>query len=102
MAPFTAFRVTTPSQGLVVSAPVSVVAVVSVIAVSIAPTGAVSELMPGVPVSVPAPPAPASRLPLLQAAKVNAIVAPRIQDERFMGSPFPRRSRERSPLGLNW
>jgi hypothetical protein len=37
---------------------------------------------------------PASRVPLLQAAKINAIVAPRIQDERFMGSPFPRRSRE--------
>ena len=75
---------TTPSHWLEVSAPVPVVAVVSVMAVSIAPTGAVSELMPGLPVSVPAPPVVASRLPPPQAARSNAVIEPRIQDVRFM------------------
>jgi hypothetical protein len=91
MVPFASLRVTILSPWLVVSAPV---AVVSVKAVSIAPTGAVSELMPGLPVSVPAPPVLASRLPPPQAARINAVMEPRIQDVRLIGMSFPRRSRE--------
>ena len=98
MAPFASVRRTTVSQWLAVSAPVPV-AVVSVRAVSIGPTGAVSELMPGLPVSVPAPPVPASRLPLLQAASINAVIEPKIQDARFMGKSLSTASREGSPLG---
>lgn len=78
--------------------------VVSVIAVSIAPgDGRVSAVMPGLPVSVPAPPAvPASRpAPPPQAASAKAVMEPRIQDERFiLNVPFPGCARG-PPLGLS-
>ena len=66
---------------------VSVMALVSLMAVSIAPVdGEVSDDMPGLPVSVPAPPAvPASRLaPPPHAASAKAVMEPRIQEVRFM------------------
>jgi hypothetical protein len=67
---------------------VSVLAlVVSVMAVSIAPgAGAVSVVMPGLPVSVPAPPAvPAPLLPPPpHPASTKAVIEPRIQDVRFI------------------
>jgi hypothetical protein len=63
-------------------------AAVSVRAVSIAPgAGAVSLVMPGLPVSVPAPPAlPASPpgAPPPHAASAKAAMEPSIQDVRFM------------------
>jgi hypothetical protein len=68
---------------------VSVLAlVVSMAVVSSAPgAGAVSLVMPGLPVSVPAPPAlPASPpgAPPPQAASTRAAMEPSIQDVRFM------------------
>lgn len=61
---------------------------VSVMAVSIGPgAGAVSAVMPGLPVSVPAPPAvPASPpgAPPPHAANTKAAIEPSIQDVRFM------------------
>lgn len=84
MVPFAAVQVT-ESYHCAVSA-----WVVSLIAVSIGPIGAVSVVMPGLPVSVPAPPVvPAS--PALcspHATSANAISEPRIQDVRFMGMSF--------------
>jgi hypothetical protein len=63
-------------------------AAVSVRAVSIAPgAGAVSLVMPGLPVSVPAPPAvPASPpgAPPPHAASTKAAMEPSIQDVRFI------------------
>jgi hypothetical protein len=63
-------------------------AAVSVRAVSMAPgAGAVSLVMPGLPVSVPAPPAlPASPpgAPPPHAASAKAAMEPSIQDVRFM------------------
>ncbi|MGH7579556.1 MAG: hypothetical protein ACREM9_05245, partial [Gemmatimonadales bacterium] len=80
-----------PGRALVdygVTAVSVVVLVVSVKAVSIAPgIGAVSVVMPGLPVSVPASPAvPASPpgAPPPQAARTNAVMEPRIQVDRFM------------------
>jgi hypothetical protein len=62
--------------------------VVSVNAVSIAPgAGAVSIVMPGLPVSIPGSPVvPASRsgAPPPQAATMKAAIAPSIQEVRFM------------------
>ena len=67
---------------------------VSVRAVSIAPgAGAVSDVMPGLPVSVPAPPGvPASPpgAPPPHAANPKAVMEQRIQDVRFICKcPFP-------------
>jgi hypothetical protein len=92
MTPFASLRVTIMScQWAVVSAPVPVALVVSVIAVSIAPTGAVSAAMPGLPVSVPAPPAAPASSPALRsphATSAKAITEPRIQDVGFIGMSF--------------
>jgi hypothetical protein len=67
---------------------VSMAAAVSGAAVSIAPgAGAVSLVMPGLPVSVPAPPAvPASPpgAPPPHAASTKAAMEPSIQDVRFI------------------
>jgi hypothetical protein len=63
-------------------------AAVSMVAVSIAPgAGAVSLVMPGLPVSVPAPPAvPASPpgAPPPHAVSAKAAMEPSIQDVRFI------------------
>jgi hypothetical protein len=107
MVPFTLLRVTVLSQRAAVSAPVPVRLVVSVVAVSIAPPPiapppiAVSAVVPGLPVSVPAPPAvpvspPALRSP--QATSAKAITEPRIQDVRFMGNSLSTAEPRRSPL----
>ena len=104
MAPFTSFRVTILCHLTVVSAPVPVALVVSVIAVSIAPTGAVSGVMPGLPVSVPAPPAVPASSPALRsphATSAKAITEPRIQDVRFMGMSPSTAEPPGSPPGLS-
>ena len=81
-APFDSLGVTPWCHCAVVSAPVLVVLVVSVIAVSMGLTaGAVSAAMPGLPVSLSASP-PALRSPHATSAEAN--MDPRIQDVRFI------------------
>jgi hypothetical protein len=89
-----------------VSAPVPVALVVSIVAVSIAPPPiAVSAVMPGLPVSVPAPPVvPASSAALRSphATSAKAIAEPRIQDVRFMGNVLFHGGAARVTARVEW